>query len=62
MFSDTQLRGVLGQFLHVPMLTGTTAQEGDIFAVGAELLTLGAVIPGVTEQLSDVVTKVRLVS
>ncbi len=59
MFSDTRNRGILGHFLHVPTLVGTTAQEGDIFAVGAQLLTIGLAVPGVTEQLSDIVTKVR---
>lgn len=40
------------------MLGGTTAQEGDIFVVAEELLTVGIAVPGVTEEVSDIVTKV----
>lgn len=57
-FSDVRRRAAAGNFLHVPMLGGTTAQEGDIFVVEEELLTTGIVIPGVTQTVSDIVTKV----
>lgn len=43
------------------MLGGTTAQEADIFVVAEELLTVGTVVPGVTSQVSDIVTKVRFI-
>ncbi|KAF8960251.1 Alpha/Beta hydrolase protein [Flammula alnicola] len=57
-FSDTRQRAIAGNFLHVPMLTGTTAQEGDIFVVEEEILTLDFAIPGVTTVVSNAVTKV----
>ncbi|KAF5355167.1 hypothetical protein D9756_005698 [Leucocoprinus leucothites] len=46
-----------GNFLRVPMLGGSTAQEGDIFVVEEELLTVGVAVPGLTEQVADIVTK-----
>ncbi|KAF9448258.1 alpha/beta-hydrolase [Macrolepiota fuliginosa MF-IS2] len=57
-FSDVRQRAADGNFLHVPMLGGTTAQEADIFVVAEELLTTGIVIPVVTPEVSDIVTKV----
>ncbi len=60
-FSDTRTRAAAGNFLHVPMLTGTAANEGDIFIVAEELLTLGFTVPGVTTVASNVVTQVKLV-
>jgi hypothetical protein len=40
------------------MLGGSTAQEGDIFVVAEELLTVGVAVPVVTPEVSDIVTKV----
>ncbi|KJA18226.1 hypothetical protein HYPSUDRAFT_205596 [Hypholoma sublateritium FD-334 SS-4] len=57
-FSDTRARAAAGNFLHVPMLTGTTANEGDIFVVAEELLTLDFAVPGVTTVVSNAVTQV----
>ena len=59
-FSDTRTRAAAGNLLHVPMLTGTTANEGDIFVVEEELLTLHFAIPGVTTAVSNVITQVKL--
>lgn len=58
-FSDTRARAAAGNFLHVPMLTGTTANEGDIFVVAEELLTLDFAVPGVTTVVSNAVTQVK---
>ena len=58
-FSDTRTRAAAGNFLHVPMLTGTTANEGDIFVVEEELLTLDFAIPGITTVVSNAVTQVK---
>uniref|UniRef100_A0A8H7Y880 Carboxylic ester hydrolase n=1 Tax=Psilocybe cubensis TaxID=181762 RepID=A0A8H7Y880_PSICU len=55
-FADTNARAANGQFLHVPLLGGTAANEDDIFIVAQELVTAGIVIPSVTEMLSDVET------
>ncbi|TFK45027.1 carboxylesterase [Crucibulum laeve] len=48
-FSDTATRAATGNFLQVPMIGGSTAQEADIFVVVQELVTLGFTIPVVTE-------------
>lgn len=53
-FSDMDARFVAGNFLHVPLLTGTTAQEWDIAVVDSEELTLGYSLPVITELLADV--------
>ncbi|GLB37854.1 putative type-B carboxylesterase lipase family protein [Lyophyllum shimeji] len=53
-FSDTDARFAAGNFLHVPLLIGTTADEWDITVVDSELLTLGYSLPVVTELLADV--------
>lgn len=57
-FSDTLARVADGNFLKVPLLGGTVAQEDDIFLVAQELLTTGNVVPVVTEILSDIQTQV----
>lgn len=44
----------------MPLLVGNTAQEGDIFVVEAEQLSLGFDIPVATQLLSDAVTAVRV--
>ncbi|KAG6897734.1 hypothetical protein C0992_011662 [Termitomyces sp. T32_za158] len=48
-----------GNFLHVPLLGGTTENEGDIFVVGEELLATGVVVPDITEIVADLETQVR---
>ncbi|PFH49723.1 hypothetical protein AMATHDRAFT_147073 [Amanita thiersii Skay4041] len=55
-FTDTAARGAAGNFLRVPLLGGTTAQEGDIFVLVSELLELGIAIPGVTQTASEFTT------
>lgn len=57
-FADTPARAVAGNFLHVPLLGGTTENEDDIFVVEAELLAAGVVIPDLTEILADLETQV----
>jgi hypothetical protein len=44
------------------MLGGTTAQEGDVFVVDAELATTGIVVPGITQEAADILTPVKFVS
>jgi hypothetical protein len=61
-FSDTDARSAAGHFLRVPLLVGNTAQEGDIFIVSAEQLSLGFNIPVLSQALGDAVTQVRTVS
>ncbi|KAF8886035.1 carboxylesterase [Infundibulicybe gibba] len=56
-FADTQARSAVGNFLHVPLLVGSTAQEGDIFLVSAELAAIGITLPGLTTDLSDILTQ-----
>jgi len=57
-FSDTADRFAAGNFLHVPLLSGSTAQEDDIFLVSQELLEKGFTVPVITELLSDVTTQI----
>ncbi|KAF8058783.1 carboxylesterase [Lyophyllum atratum] len=57
LFSDTSARSANGNFLRVPLLGGTTAQEGDIFIVGAEDEASGITVPLLTELLSDLLTQ-----
>ncbi|KAF8887754.1 carboxylesterase [Infundibulicybe gibba] len=56
-FADTAARSAAGNFLHVPLLVGSTAQEGDIFLVSAELTALGTTLPSLTTGLSDLMTQ-----
>ena len=58
-FADTPARAAAGNFLHVPLLTGSTANEMDIFVVDAELLQFGVALPVLTEMLSDIDTLVN---
>lgn len=58
-FGDTAARAAAGNFLHVPLLSGSVAQEEDIFLVAAQQLSPGITIPVVTEILSDAITQVR---
>lgn len=60
-FSDTAARSAAGNFLHVPLLGGSTANEGDIFVVAAELLAVGVAVPTLTELLADIETQVRFI-
>ncbi|KAF9047536.1 carboxylesterase [Panaeolus papilionaceus] len=56
-FTDTATRAANGNFLKVPVLGGTAANEGDIFVVAQQLLTTGFTIPTVTEILADIQTQ-----
>ncbi|KAF9077249.1 carboxylesterase [Rhodocollybia butyracea] len=53
-FADTQARAAAGNFLKVPLLAGTTANEGDIFIVLEELLLVGATIQPALDILSSI--------
>ena len=57
-FADTDARSAAGNFLRVPLLVGNTAQEGDVFIVAAERLSLGFDIPILTPAAADAVTQV----
>lgn len=59
-FADTQTRAANGNFLHVPLLGGTTANEFDVFIVNKELLAANVTIPAITEVFSDIQTLVRV--
>jgi hypothetical protein len=61
-FSDLTARSAAGNFLKIPLLVGNTRQEGDIFVVAAEQLSLGLDIPGLTEIGADLVTEVTILS
>lgn len=58
-FADYPTRSAAGNFLQVPLLIGSTQNEGDIFVVGLEETTLGFTVPVITGLLSDVVTQVK---
>ena len=58
-FTDTAARAAAGNFLRVPVLGGTAANEDDIFLLVQELLTTGISTPTISEMLSDVSTLVR---
>jgi hypothetical protein len=49
-----------GHYLHVPLLLGSTANEGDPFFVAAELIQPGFVLPAVTRAVSDIQALVGL--
>jgi hypothetical protein len=57
-FSNTRERATAGNFTHVPMLGGSTAQEGDTSVVEEGLLTVSVAVPGLTQEVADIVTKV----
>ena len=57
-FTDTAARAASGDFLNVPVLAGTTANEGDIFVVIGELLEIGDLVQPVTDILSSIFTLV----
>lgn len=57
-FDDTNERSAAGEFLKVPLLVGSNAQEGDIFVVSLEVLELGGSIPGLTQEGSADITEV----
>ncbi|KAF5354809.1 hypothetical protein D9756_005707 [Leucocoprinus leucothites] len=57
-FRDAAARAAAGNFLKVPLLVGTTQHEGDLFVVGAALLSPpGFAPPLVTELASDLQTE-----
>ncbi|PPQ92423.1 hypothetical protein CVT25_008644 [Psilocybe cyanescens] len=57
-FSDITARAAAGNFLKVPVLGGSTLNEGDIFTVASELISPpGVALPFVTEVLSDIQTQ-----
>ncbi|KAH9485684.1 Acetylcholinesterase [Psilocybe cubensis] len=59
-FSDIPERAKAGKFLKVPLLGGSTANEGDILTVAAEVAGLSPpASPFVSEILSDVQTQVN---
>jgi len=60
MFPDTNARAAAGNFLKVPVLTGTTSDEIDIFLLAQTRVTGGVSTPTITEMLSDVTTLVRV--
>ncbi|KAF9562982.1 carboxylesterase [Agrocybe pediades] len=55
-FADTATRAAAGNFLKVPLLGGTAANEDDVFLLIQELLTTGISTPTISEMLSDVTT------
>ncbi|KIK65951.1 hypothetical protein GYMLUDRAFT_239625 [Collybiopsis luxurians FD-317 M1] len=55
-FADTQARASSGDFLKVPMLTGTTANEGDVIVAVAELDLAGGTIQPALDILSSIYT------
>ncbi|KAF5322551.1 hypothetical protein D9619_001575 [Psilocybe cf. subviscida] len=57
-FADTAARASAGKFLKVPLLSGSNLNEGDIFVVAEELLTLGDAPPGITQTDADRLTEV----
>ncbi|KAJ7577934.1 carboxylesterase [Mycena floridula] len=57
-FHDTRARAEAGNFLSVPLLHGTNANEADVLIVGAEIDSKGFVTPGLTEAVSDLQTAV----
>jgi hypothetical protein len=57
-FADVAQRAADGNFLRVPVLEGTVANEGDLFVLTQELLILPFAVPGVTETISDILTLV----
>ena len=58
LFPDFRDRAAAGNFLRVPLLSGTTQHESDIIAVAQQELALGFAPPVVTELLSDLQTQV----
>jgi hypothetical protein len=56
LFADTQQRAADGNFLKVPLLGGTVANEDDVFVVVQELVTTGISVPVITELISDIET------
>ncbi|KAH9485648.1 Para-nitrobenzyl esterase [Psilocybe cubensis] len=57
-FSDIASRSAAGNFLKVPVLGGSTLNEGDIFTVASQLISpSGVALPFVTEILSDIQTQ-----
>ena len=57
MFADYETRAASGNFLKVPLFIGTTQNEGDIFIVAQEEVSLGFTVPVVTQTLSDYLTQ-----
>lgn len=57
-FSDAKQRAATGNFLHVPLLSGSNENEADLLVVATQLLLTGAVVPIVTQALADAVTEV----
>ncbi|KAF4620391.1 hypothetical protein D9613_000964 [Agrocybe pediades] len=53
---NVNTRAANGNFLHVPLMGGTTMNENDIFAVAGELVTTGFAKPVITEMISDIQT------
>uniref|UniRef100_A0A8H7Y3H9 Carboxylic ester hydrolase n=1 Tax=Psilocybe cubensis TaxID=181762 RepID=A0A8H7Y3H9_PSICU len=58
-FDDNPARLANGNFLKVPLLGGTTANEDDVFQLDTELITLGFAPPVLTEMISDINTLVE---
>jgi hypothetical protein len=56
-FADYAARAASGNFLKAPLFIGSNENEGDIYIIAQELLTLGVAPPVVTQLLSDVVTQ-----
>lgn len=59
-FSDTAARAAAGDFLRVPVLAGSLANEGDIFITVGEILEIDALIQPVLDILSSIFTLVSV--
>ncbi|KAF9562984.1 carboxylesterase [Agrocybe pediades] len=57
LFSDLAQRRASGNFLRVPVLGGSTLNEGDIFVVASQLVASGSAVPFSTEIMSDIMTQ-----
>lgn len=59
-FADIAARSAAGNFLHAPLLGGSTLNEGDVFVIDQETLILGSAPPMITEVLADLTTQVSI--
>ena len=59
-FLDTKARAASGKFLRVPVIEGTTTNEGDIFIAIAELVAGGVTLEPAFDILSSIYTLVSV--